>query len=81
MSQRLALAPAAVALLWWLLVWRRVPHWNHERYVRHPERALWSVWRFLDRNEWTEEGLRVRRRHLLNLAVTTALGLLTSLLL
>ena len=77
----LYLAPATVALLWWLLVWRRVPHWQDPRFIRHPERPLWSVWRFLNSREWTEEGLRIRRRHLIHLAVTTILAVFTALVL
>lgn len=80
-NQLLYFAPAVVALLWWLFVWRRVPHWRDSRFVRNPERALWGVWHFLDTREWTEEGLRIRRLHILNMIAVAVLAIATALLL
>ena len=54
----------------------RLPRWHDPKYVRHPERRVWGFWRFLDNNEWTEEGRILRRRYVrsLGVAILVALG-------
>jgi hypothetical protein len=80
-DQLIFFVPAGVALLWWLLVWRKVPHWRDARFVRNPERALWGLWHFLNAREWTEEGLRIRRLHILHAIAVAVLAIATALLL
>lgn len=47
--------------------------------LKHPERALWSPSRYYDDNEWTTEGLRVRRAWTRHTFVGALLGLLAIL--
>ena len=66
--------PAALLLASGLYGIFRLPRWHDPRYVRLPERRLWGFWHFLSDEEWTQEGLELRRRYFRYFYVAIALA-------
>jgi hypothetical protein len=52
-----------------------LPNWRDARYVRRPERQFWGFWHVLNSAEWTEDGLRLRRRYFRHVGIGLLLGL------
>ena len=52
-----------VLILWGIVGLATLPRWYDPRFVRYPERQMWSFWRYFNDEEWTEEGLAVRARY------------------
>ena len=60
---------------WGIYLAVTLPHWRDARYVRNPKRLFWGFWHFLDDNEWTAEGLQLRRRYFRGMGIALVVAL------
>lgn len=72
--------PPLVFLGWALYCRLKLPDWRNVRYVRKSQRRVWGFWHILDDDEWTEEGLRLRRSYFVHAFVGIAVAALTVLI-
>lgn len=68
------LIPGVLAIGWWFISTLRLPSWRNAKYVKNPNRAFWGPTAILDRSEWTEEGLALRRRYFMHFLSSCALA-------
>ncbi len=73
-------APVAIFMLWALYSSRKLPSWRDTRFVRHPERNLWTIARVLNKHEWTEDGLKLRGRYIRHIFAGLAFAGLAALI-
>jgi len=66
--------PVAVFMICALYGKYRLPNPQDARFLTHPDRGVWSVWRFMNRDEWTEQGLKLRSLMLIHWAVCLVVG-------
>lgn len=71
--------PAAVFTGWGVFgVWK-FPDWRTARYVKSPERQIWTISRLLNDDEWTVEGILLRRAYLKHVAIGLLLAAIAGL--